>query len=534
MDGGAAAGGPWLAPCGLAALLAALGLMAAGLIFGNLNQDEGWYLYAAGLISSGKIPYRDFAFTQGPVMPFVYALADPLVKWGGLAAGRVFTGALGLAGAILAAWLAGRLARPGQKRPAVILCFILALVNIYQGYFCTVVKTYSLTILFLIGGFLTLHHALARRRVMALTLSAALFVLAAGVRSSAAVVPLVIFCLLWLERGKFLFPAWIYFAAGGIITAISVFGPFLAQCAANFIYFVVSYHALRDENGFLQAMAFKAGFISRFLQAYFVCFVFWAAALAAKRFRKNDFAGEAAHDFPISSFLRRCVWLSALAVSLLHLAAPFPYDDYQVFVYPLFATAVTLMVIDVLPARAGTIAVLTALVLSCAAAVSSPVNQDWFIEGRELIWWKTRNQPPLVKLRQTAARVRALTNPEDFLLTQDPYLAVESGRPLPPGLEMGQFSYFPDLTDEQAKKLNVLNRNLFAELLRNCGAPLAALSGYAFAIQSPQITPLRPDDRACFERIIHSRYELLETIPHFGQAATDLRLYRRMAAPGRR
>lgn len=55
---------PWLRIGWLIALLAALGLFSANLIFGNLNQDEGWYLYAARLISAGKMPYRDFAFTQ--------------------------------------------------------------------------------------------------------------------------------------------------------------------------------------------------------------------------------------------------------------------------------------------------------------------------------------------------------------------------------------------------------------------------------------------------------------------------------------
>lgn len=517
----------WLRIGWLIALLAVLGFFSANLIFGNLNQDEGWYLYAAGLISAGKMPYRDFAFTQGPVMPLVYSLAYPVIQWGGLAAGRLITAVLALAGTLAAAMLAGRLARPGQNHLAAVVCFTLALVNVYQVYFCTVVKTYSLTMLFLTSAFLALHYALTRRNGLMTMLSAALLVLAAGTRTSAAVILPIVFGLLWLERRRFNFAGWIYFVFGGIIAALLVFGPFLLQCPLNFIYFAGRYHTLRHEENFLSAMIFKAGFASRVLQAYFVCFVFWVAALITKRIRQNDSAGGAAYNFDIASFLRRCIWISAIAVSFLHLIAPFPYDDYQVFIYPLFAVVVALMVLEALPERAGKWLVFAVLCLSLSSSISSPINQDWFIEGRELIWWRAKDKPPLVKLQETAHKIRALCQPGDLLLTQDPYLAVEAGCVLPHGLEMGQFSYFPDLTREQAEKMNVLNRDMFAELLLNCNAPLAALSGYAFAIQAPQITPVSSADKALFKQIIRDRYELFETVTNFGQASTELRLYRR-------
>jgi len=518
---------PWLRIGWLIALLAALGLFSANLIFGNLNQDEGWYLYAAGLISAGKMPYRDFAFPQGPVMPFVYSLAYPAIQWGGLAAGRLITAALALAGVLAAAMLAGRLARPSQSHLAGVVCFILALVNVYQVYFCTVVKTYSLTIFFLTSAFLALHYALTRRNRLMTMLSAVLLVLATGTRTSAAVVLPIVFGLLWLERRRLNFAGWIYFAFGGVIAALLVFGPFLLQCPLNFIYFAGRYHTLRNEGNLLSTMIFKAGFVSRVFQAYFVCFVFWVAALIIKRMRQNDSVGGPAYNFNIASFLRRCIWISAIAVSLLHLIAPFPYDDYQVFIYPFFAIAVSLMIVEEVRERGGKWVMLAAMGLSLSSAISSPINQDWFIEGRELIWWRAKDKPPLVKLQETARKISALCQPGDLLLTQDPYLAVEAGCTLPHGLEMGQFSYFPDLTREQAGKLNVLNRAMFVDLLQNCNAPLAALSGYAFAIQAPQITPLSSADKALFEQIISNRYEQFETVTNFGQASTKLRLYRR-------
>ena len=56
----------------LLAWLAAALLAAVNVWFGPLNADEGWYLLAAQNVSRGMVPYRDFLYTQGPVLPFVY------------------------------------------------------------------------------------------------------------------------------------------------------------------------------------------------------------------------------------------------------------------------------------------------------------------------------------------------------------------------------------------------------------------------------------------------------------------------------
>ena len=52
-------------------VVAAAILAVAAVWLGALNQDEGWYLYAANLVSEGKMLYRDFFYTQGPLLPLV-------------------------------------------------------------------------------------------------------------------------------------------------------------------------------------------------------------------------------------------------------------------------------------------------------------------------------------------------------------------------------------------------------------------------------------------------------------------------------
>ena len=67
-------------------------LAAFAVWFGGLNQDEGWYLYAAQLVGEGKKLYKDFAFTQGPMMPEFYSSFKWVWAAGrGLLGARIFT-----------------------------------------------------------------------------------------------------------------------------------------------------------------------------------------------------------------------------------------------------------------------------------------------------------------------------------------------------------------------------------------------------------------------------------------------------------
>jgi hypothetical protein len=113
------------------------------------------------------------------------------------------------------------------------------------------------------------------------------------------------------------------------------------------------------------------------------------------------------------------------------------------------------------------------------------------------------------------------------LLTQDLYLAVETGRTVPPGLEMGPFSYFPDLPTEKARAMHVLNRELMEALLDSAPCRVAACSGYAFAISAPSCTETPFDDQKHFHRILKRNYEWTMYESNFGQNATTLMLLTR-------
>ncbi|MBM4142170.1 MAG: hypothetical protein FJ225_01045 [Lentisphaerae bacterium] len=522
-----------LAALWLAALAATGILYACNLLLGDLNQDEGWYLYAARQVARGRMPYADFAVPQGPVMPFVYAAAYPLVDAMGVAGGRLFSAALGFAAALCAAWLAARLSGGadggGSRRFAALAAFCLCGVNVYQSYFTAIVKTYALTALLLAGGFVLLTLRRARHGAAACFGSGVLLALAAGARTSAALCAPVALALLAFGRRDPSpaprFPA-LWFGLGGAAAAAAAFGPFALSAPRGLWFGLFGYHASRAPGGPLYLLACKAGFLSRVAQAYLVA---GGLGLAALMFRPGRGAARGAAP-GADRTATAAVWLGALAMTVAHFAAPFPYDDYQTIVFPLFAAGVAVALFRLFasvrePARAGARPLALAVLLLClVSAFSSPINQAWFVRGRDLVWWPLKAETPLRNLRKAAAKVRELTAPGDLLLTQDPYLAVESGLDLPPGMEMGPFSYFPGWSRERAARLHVLNRAMMFELLRETPARAAAFSEWAFAVECPSVTPLPDGERRALWDEVERRFREVERMGGFGQGGTGLRI----------
>lgn len=527
----------WSVAVGLFVLLG-----AANLHWGDLNQDEGWYLYAARQVRHGAVPYRDFAFTQGPALPYVYALAQPWVDRWGIAGGRLFSMMLALLSALAAAWAGGRAAPRGWGRSVALLAFILAAVNVYQSYFTTVVKTYALSALFLSAGVLALGFARARAGAAAAALAGALLAFAAGTRLSAGAALPVAGLYLLIQRRRLGDARWLAFGAGGVAGLAVVWLPFLLAAPAGFLFGVFEYHSARAVGGLIPALVYKAGFISRFVQAYFVP-VGLAAGLAAWWWIRPSRVPESAPPGAAPPRFSTALWVIGLGVTIVHFAAPFPYEDYQVMVMPVLAAALAASAGSLL-ARLGDEAAaakwmlwltVVALLVSTAASFSSPINQDWVIQGRDRIWWRLREDTPLQKLRDVAVWMGEQVGPNDVLLTQDTYLAVEMGCPVPPGMEMGPFSYFPDMPRERAEVLHVLNREMMLELLRATDAPLAAFSGYGLAIRAPEVSELSDEEQVALWAAVAARYEDLCEVPDFGQGGTTLRILRlgggREAAP---
>lgn len=494
----------------------AVGLYLANGWLGLLNQDEGWYLYAALSHHRGLMPYRDFFFTQGPVLPAVYGWLSPLWAAAGVAGGRALTACLGLMGGVAAAVLAARVAGHGRRLAAAVLVLSLTVANVYHSYFTTIPKTYALACLSLMTGYLALAASAQPGRRWLAAVSGVLLAAAAGTRLSLGAALAVTGFWLLAQRRSLGF-AWFWFGLGGAAGLALIDGPSLLTAREAFV-FANTFHVGRETGG----MLFVAGSVSRIVRGYLPLALFGVALLAwqvwAPRRRAERRSGSR----------WTMLWLlSFAAVFSVQVLSPHPYDDYQVPIMPLLAAAVAVSAVGLVEESLLCPLAWVAVAAAAFAAFSSPMNQDWFVLRQDRFWVVKRAAPDLATLRQVGRWLRENSPADKPLLTQDAYLAVEARRELPAGFEMGPFGYFPDLSDADAARFHVLNRAGMLRLLGQTDAPLAAFSGYGLAIAAPAMRPLQPSETAELWQVVANRYDCIETIPNFGQGSTKLEIWKK-------
>ena len=135
------------------------------------------------------------------------------------------------------------------------------------------------------------------------------------------------------------------------------------------------------------------------------------------------------------------------------------------------------------------------------------------------------------RLRRAGRAVREANPAGKPLLTQEAYLAVEAGAGVVPGLEIGPFSLFPALSDDEARAHRVHNVATLEEAIRTCDADVAALSGYSFLIALPTTEPLPEADRERLLAAVRQRFpDVVRAEPRFGQQNTPLEVRTRPAS----
>ena len=498
------------------AVFAFVVLGAAAVWLGGLNQDEGWYLYAANLLAGGKVLYRDFFFTQGPVMPTIYeGYTWVWQKWGLLGA-RIFTLTLGFAGICFATGLARSLAPEGRKGAASLIAFMLLGCNLYHLYYVAIPKTYALASVFALMGFIILmllgnrHVAI---RYFGAALSGHVFAFAAGTRISlgALLVAVGLWLLIGFRRHRF---AFLWFGLGGLIGLCLVYGVYLIHPSTRAgLIAAQQYHAARG--GF--DLVWAVGSLSRLVRWYLPVFIVFglgvAHALKARAVRTEKDERRETRD-PMGGGV--LLW-GFLVVFVVQMLAPFPYEDYQVPIMGLLAVyaAVKLVSIATDSSRLLTMVILT-LGLCFANSFGSPLLEKWMTNGQDRFWSLKKEKCELAQLRDVAKRIEAQDPGGKTLLTQDLYLAIETGRTVPKGLEMGPFAM---LSDEEWKKL--LTETAPAE------CKIAALSGYAFAIEPPVCKERSVEKQMEYWSLLKQNYKLMDREEAFGQNATTLLMLKR-------
>lgn len=500
----------------IGAIFAAIVLSIAAVWLGGLNQDEGWYLYAANLVAEGQMPYRDFFYTQGPQMLDVYRSFTWVWKMWGLIGARVFTLLIGLAGIVLSVILARRLAPESRRNEAALVTALLLGCNLYHLYYLAIPKTYALASLFVIIGFLFL--TMRSRQQTALAVGAGIFLACAAATriSLGTILPVVALWLVFARRWKDLAA----FCAGALISLMLTYGPFLLNSKA-FAGLVAAqqYHAARG--GF--DLVWSVGSLSRLVRWYLPVFVVLGLGMAGRKVKVKG----AIERSEIAEGLREqwnglnLLLFSFLAVFVVQMLAPFPYEDYQVPIMGLLAVYAAVTFVSVNSntqtlKHSNTLSLLLVLGLCFANSFGSPLLEKWMTNGQDRFWSLKKEKSELAQLRDVARRIEAQDPGGKTLLTQDIYLAIETNRKVPKGLEMGPFAM---MTDAEWKKL--LTESAPAE------CAIAALSGYTFAIEPPVCTERSVDKQLEYWSLLKKKYELVDQEEAFGQNATTLLILKR-------
>ena len=508
----------------LLAMPAGLSLYAFAAVFGNLNQDEGWYLYAAQRVSEGAMPYRDFFFTQGPVMPYVYGALEQVWSPMGVLGGRLLTVFFGVFSCIATAFLA-RCAVPRDRAFATtVMGGALACCNVYHVYFTTIPKTYALaSCLIMVGYVLLAVGARGHTKYPAWVLvtsslvSGILIALAAGTRLSMGMllpITAVAMMITWRQTGR----TWLWFSIGGALGLAGVYLPAVLLARDEFI-FAQTFHAARGGRD----LFFILGSVSRIVRFYLPVAMLASALIVFQVFRSKHAVHSKTrprlNDWPF-------IWCIAfLGVFVVQLLSPYPYDDYQVPVMGLLIAAVVGWVMQVVPEGLCGRVCLFVTVLSLGATFGSALPQEWLVARQDRFWAIKKTQPDVLKLRAVVAEYFVKDNNQIF--TQDIYLAVESGKKVPQGLEMGPFCYFPGLSDADAAKYHVMNKARMLEVLNLSPCSMAAVSGYGFAVRSPVMDEVPVEDQKLFREALLRNFTLTKTVEAFGQNSTTLEIYSR-------
>ena len=502
------------------AVIAFAVLGAAAVWLGGLNQDEGWYLYAANMFADGRLPYRDFQYTQGPLLPIVYSPFTWVWNAWGLLGARVFTLLIGLVAIFVSARTAADLSPEGRKCEAALVVAFLLGCNLYHLYYVAIPKTYALASLLVAFGFRLLVKGISLRGSESfvfrfLIFFAGLFLaFAAGTRVSLGALLCTVGCR-FLFRREWRSLAW--FCAGGFLGLGIVYGPFLLDRGALAgLIAAQKYHAARG--GF--DAVFTVGSLSRLVRWYLPLFIVLGMGVAGKCLVPGANKDESSLDAP--STKRQApsadilLW-AFLTVFVVQMLAPFPYEDYQVPVMGLLAVFAAVAFVRAVDAPSSDccfrLRPLLVFGLAYACAFGSPLLQEWTVSRQDRFWSLKKRKSELAQLRDVAETIEALDPGGKTLLTQDLYLAIETRRRVPEGLEMGPFSMLDD--------------DRWQRLLGECDCEIAALSGYTFAVNPPRCNERPLDRQLAYWNILRRRYEFVVREDDFGQNATPLMILKR-------
>jgi len=445
---------------------------------GAMNADEGFYAIAARSVMAGDVPYRDFGYTQLPLLPYVNGPVLAVTGYG-LFAQRWVNGAWGaLALALTLLWVGRRASWPVAL--AVGASFSLSPAWMHYVHLG---KTYAFTSLVVVAAawvFVTRPGGWRKQCLLGV-----LGVVGVGCRLPSA--PL--FAVLWLAafwhdgppRGRKLWLGLLGVAG----PTLALFGPLYLVAPAASHFWMFDFHALSVP---FRLWRTNPEDVAGAAPAWWAALAFLLVALVVRR----RFTGSR----------EAVVILAAIAALLPNLLPRGIYVEYAIpFLLPL-AGAVAIELHRL--ARDWTRARRIALVAGLAVAHVGIIPAYALASGRVTTlasvqaWLPSNVAPYTFDLRARLLRARSLVEqlvpPSQPLLGPNIILAAETGRAVPRAARMGPFSMTAEYDADTARRLNLLTYPDLHGWLADPNVPLLAFFttarvNYAWTVPSFKLQP---------------------------------------------
>ena len=467
--------------------------------------DEGMYLYAARLVTEGRLPYRDFYFDQAPLLPFILGPALWPFHFREEAA-RLLAIACTLATLVVtyaaAARIGGRLA--GLMAFGLLVANVDFLTEVSAG----VPANGSITALVVALTMLALAYDW-------LPLALVLATVAAGLRQSFLPLPVLLGVYVAFARGR---PR--LGVLGGMVLPVTLYGFFFATGGEAALY------------GLLRPL--RAPYIQRWMNLP----TGEGPRAVVISIRNEAFATSKAYlpfllaSIPVGALAwtrRHPLWalfaalLAANWLVLLIDLSPYPGNPrYPVTQLPMLAVLAGVGVAWMLqrvsawgaPRAATRSALATAAVLVLAGPLLATRNATFVQEYRD--------NPPVAKLNEVSDYVRSLAGPNATLLTLETPFASQTGLRLPPGLEDGSWGIYSGLPPGKVRHIGGVTFDQLIQLIDEEAGDVAISSDrYGFKNYAPS-----DQDRSRVREALDRHYELRRTFRKVSDWG-DVRVYTR-------
>jgi hypothetical protein len=421
----------------------------AWVIVGSPNADEGWYLTASRLVFQGRLPYRDFAFTQMPLLPYVYGVSQ-LLPMSPLYMGRLTSLALFVAATLIAFGVVRRKAGAGSAW----LFLIAALANAWVAYYCVLVKTYALVSLLFVACWAILSADRVSTRRLAVV--SALALAAVGVRLSAAGFALpVVVAALWAAKSRHA-RLWVL---GVTLASAAAIGAFILQAPDVAHWHVVSHHMnqWRDPNSLHRIDKVFTRRVPHFILWFWPDLLVTAFVLDQRRRARKRLATAGSSKLGFSPEFACALGLCGFTAA--HFATGNLHMEYFA---PVTVAGIPMLVIAA--HRAG-LWITWGRRWVLATAMFAAVGLFQFtVHGRNNIDF-SGGKWPVSEIRDLAHLIAPRLAPGDSVVALEAlWVPVEMQHPVVAGLEMGPFSVY-EMGSAEARSLRVVNGSIVAEYL---------------------------------------------------------------------